>query len=73
MHLLETLKQKDVEVRVDPDCSVRLACPPEVETRLKTGQEEGVDKKGHLYWKTKVIDSSSISKVVMVSQANSIT
>ena len=26
-HLLETLKQKDIEVRVDPDCSIWLARP----------------------------------------------
>jgi hypothetical protein len=31
LYLLETLKQKDIEVRVDPDCSIRLACPSVLE------------------------------------------
>ena len=34
-HLLETLKQKDIEVRVDPDCSIRLACPSGGERQVK--------------------------------------
>lgn len=76
LYLLEALKQKDIEVRVDPDCSIRLARPSVLENKghgllIDFEGSDGVPGKlNHLIFKLAPLPASVQSERVKGNNRN---